>query len=106
MKKSLLLALAAVSISIFSAQADSLRCVDKSELQSYTVQDDTHLVYSGFGKTQYLFTLSEGCSLKWADFIGFKTFSSFEVCTFDDVQSYQRDFGQTGWCNIESIDRQ
>ena len=97
--------LSAISVSASTGFAEDLRCVLSNQLYGYTVQDDTHLVYNGMGKTKYMFNLSSGCNFHFADYIGFRTFSSFQVCRGDDVMTYQREFGETGRCMIESIDK-
>lgn len=86
-----------------AAKADS--CVNLSGLSDYKVQDDTHLVYSTDFDGKYVFTLSGGCDLSFADTLLFKTFSSFQVCQGDEIHTLETGIGDTGFCVIEDISK-
>ncbi len=88
-----------------SASAGASVCLTKSQLNDHTVQDDTHLVFATPFKGNYMFTLKQGCGFENVDYIGLETFSDFQVCSGDRILTYQRNVGETGSCEILSIDK-
>ncbi len=97
-------ALSLMSVSL-AARADSGTCLNLSDLSDYTVQDDTHLVYNTDFDGKYVFTLAGGCELSTADRLLFKTFSSFEICSGDEIDTLQDGIGNTGFCQVTDISK-
>ena len=100
---SLTLLLTAVGASSW-AHADS--CVQSNQLQDYRVVDDTHMIFKTNFDGSYLFTLSDGCDLRFMDYPVFEHFSSFLICVGDTVKTVERGIGQTGFCSINAITKQ
>ena len=88
-----------------TASASSSTCVPLNELGDHTVKDDTTIEISSLhGK--YLFATTGGCDFRFADGIGFKPFSSMEICAGDDMFTWDQQIGETGWCTIDSITKE
>jgi hypothetical protein len=89
----------------FSVTAMASTCVPLSDLGDHNAKDDTTIeITTMHGK--YLFATTGGCDFKFADGIGFKPFSSFEICTGDEMFTWDQQIGETGWCVIDSITKE
>jgi hypothetical protein len=88
------------------AQAAPSTCLNLNDIGDHSWKGDSTLVLDTAFDGKYDLALSGGCSTSFDDVLVFKPFSSFELCAGDEVATYERGIGETGFCVIDAITKE
>ena len=88
------------------AQAAPSTCLNLNQIGDHSWKNDNTLVLNTTFDGKFDLALSGGCYQTFDDILVFKPFSSFELCVGDEVASYEREIGETGFCVIDAITKE